>query len=159
MNRNTSRQNFLIVLLVVLITIAILTYRSISVETKDSIAQNSIKVSNNSTNSSTVIERQYRNGEYAAMGTYISPGGPEELEVNLTLEGDIVTEVQITKLATIPTSGFYQEKFGESFKQFVIGKNIENIKLDKIAGSSLTPIGFNEAIEKIKSQARNEFEN
>ena len=35
----------------------------------------------------------------------------------------------------------------------IAAKNINEVKLDKISGSSLTPQGFNNALEKIKQQA------
>jgi hypothetical protein len=36
----------------------------------------------------------------------------------------------------------------------VVGKNIDEVNLGKVSGSSLTPIGFNNAIEDIRSQAK-----
>jgi hypothetical protein len=36
----------------------------------------------------------------------------------------------------------------------VVGKRIDEVKLDRIAGSSGTPHGFNAALERIKEQAR-----
>jgi hypothetical protein len=35
-----------------------------------------------------------------------------------------------------------------------VGKNINDLKLTKIAGSSLTPMGFNDAVAKIKMKAK-----
>jgi hypothetical protein len=37
--------------------------------------------------------------------------------------------------------------------QVVVGKPIDEVRVSRLAGSSGTPDGFNEAIEKIKDQA------
>jgi len=36
----------------------------------------------------------------------------------------------------------------------VIGKNIADVQLSRVSGSSLTPEGFNNALATIKSQAQ-----
>jgi hypothetical protein len=46
-----------------------------------------------------------------------------------------------------------QTDFAANYKTQVIGKKIEGLELSKISGSSLTPKGFNDALEKIRSQA------
>ena len=39
-------------------------------------------------------------------------------------------------------------------KTLVVGKKITDVKLDKVSGSSLTPKGFNDALEQIKTLAK-----
>jgi hypothetical protein len=99
-------------------------------------------------------ESVYRNGIYSVVGEYISPGGRESIGVTLTLSNDVVTDSALTLNAERPISVAMQEDFNNNYKIFVIGKNIDEVELSKVSGSSLTPVGFNDAIEKIKSEAR-----
>lgn len=97
---------------------------------------------------------QYRNGTFFAAGNYLSPGGLEEVDVNLVLADDIITSAEVVAKATSPTSKFFQDDFVAHYQPFVAGKSIADLHLTKISGSSLTPQGFNDALEKIKTQAQ-----
>lgn len=97
---------------------------------------------------------EHSNGSFTKVGSYQSPGGTEEIEVTVTLQDDVVTDATVISRAENPNSKAYQSRFIRSYKQYVIGKNIDDIKLDTVGGSSLTPIGFNEALEKIKADAK-----
>lgn len=99
-------------------------------------------------------ETKFKDGIYDVVGEYTSPGGPETIDVKLTLKNNIVTDATVLSQATLEKSQRFQGLFIDNYKSLVIGKPIKDIKLDKVAGSSLTPIGFNAAIEKIKNQAR-----
>ena len=96
----------------------------------------------------------YKDGVYKAVGSYTSPGGPEEVGVNLTLKGGMIESIEVEKMATRPKSVVFQEEFASGYKPMVLGKNIDEVELTKVSGSSLTPKGFNDAIEKIKTQAK-----
>lgn len=96
----------------------------------------------------------YKDGTYTAVGTYISPGGDEEVGVTLTLKDNVITDATVEPKATRPNSVKFQGVFNENYKQFVVGKNINKVKLDKVSGSSLTPQGFMNALKQIKSQAK-----
>ena len=96
----------------------------------------------------------YKNGTYSATGSYGSPGGTENISVTLTLSNDIITSVSVTSGAYDRRSQGYQNVFIANYKQYVIGKNIASVNLGKISSSSLTPIGFNNALAQIKSQAK-----
>lgn len=100
------------------------------------------------------ISGQFKNGTYNAVGTYISPGGAERVNVTLTIFEDTITGAEVTAQATVPTSEFFQEDFIANYKTQVIGKSIAELQLTKVSGSSLTPKGFNDAVAKIKTQAR-----
>lgn len=104
--------------------------------------------------SSTTAKSPYKNGEYNAMGDYQSPGGAEQIDVTLTLEDGMVKEVEVVPQATRPISKTKQADFAANYKEFVVGKNIDEVLLTKVSGSSLTPKGFNDAIEKIKVEAK-----
>jgi len=93
----------------------------------------------------------YQNGTYEVAGEYISPGGPEQITVKLTLQEGLITAAEVEPQAKRPNSVKFQGIFADNYQELVIGKNIDELKLDKVAGSSLTPKGFNDALEKIKA--------
>lgn len=99
-------------------------------------------------------ESRYKNGTYSATGTYVSPAGQEEVEITLTLQGDIVTSAVFVGKATNPGSVKNQALFKAGFEQYVVGKPIDSINLTVVNGSSLTPKGFMDALMKIKAQAK-----
>jgi hypothetical protein len=95
----------------------------------------------------------YTDGDYEATGNYISPNGKEEVDVSVTLSGDVITAVTVTPEATNPTAIQYQTQFADGIAEVVVGKDIDEIDVSRVAGSSLTSGGFNEAIEAIKADA------
>ncbi|HEY5880015.1 MAG TPA: FMN-binding protein, partial [Nakamurella sp.] len=96
----------------------------------------------------------YTDGTYTATGTYTSPGGTEEVTVTLTIADDVITAATAEGGATRPPSSQYQGEFVDNFAALIIGKDIDEVSLDKVAGSSLTSGGFNAAVETIKSDAQ-----
>ncbi|GEM_PF-935077 len=96
----------------------------------------------------------YKNGTYSATGSYMSPGGYDQISVTLTLANDIITSVSVTPGAGDRTSQRYQDRFIAGYQPYVIGKNIADVNLDIVSGASLTPIGFNDALSQIKAQAK-----
>lgn len=91
---------------------------------------------------------------YEVDGNYTSPAGPESIGVKITLEDNIIKESEVTVRSQHPISKQKQEAFAANYKELVIGKNINDVKIDKVAGSSLTPKGFHDALEKIKAEAQ-----
>jgi uncharacterized protein with FMN-binding domain len=96
----------------------------------------------------------YADGTYSATGSYMSPGGYEQLGVSITLKNDIITSASVTNMAGDGRSQRYQNMFISGYQQYVVGKNIADVYLTKVSGSSLTPSGFNDALAQIKSQAK-----
>jgi uncharacterized protein with FMN-binding domain len=94
---------------------------------------------------------RYRDGEYEAKGWY--GGLPSNIDLALTLRAGRITDVQVTPNATDPTSLDYQERFADAVPAVVVGKRIDEVRVSRLAGSSGTPDGFNDAIEKIKAEA------
>ena len=95
----------------------------------------------------------YKNGTYTAQGTYDSPAGTERIGITVTLQNDVITAASAVNEANARQSVRYQNAFISGFQPLVIGKNIDQVSLDRVAGSSLTPAGFNDALDKIKTQA------
>lgn len=95
----------------------------------------------------------YKDGSYTETGSYQSPAGNDSVKVEVTLKSNIVTAVTVTGEATNPTAKEYQGDFISGIQSVVVGKKIDDLKVSKVAGSSLTSTGFNAAIEKIKSDA------
>lgn len=101
-----------------------------------------------------VVTYLYKDGEYTALGNYTSPGGAETVDVKLTLKDDVVTAVSLTPKATRPISIKMQNTVATNVGALVVGKKLDEVILDKVSGSSLTPKGFNDAIAKIKVSAK-----
>jgi uncharacterized protein with FMN-binding domain len=93
----------------------------------------------------------YEDGTYEARGTY--GGGPSYLDVTVDIDDGVITDVEIGTPATNPTSLDYQEAFAAAVPDEVIGKDLSEVRVGKLAGSSGTPDGFNDAIEQIREQA------
>ncbi|MBI3889860.1 hypothetical protein HY312_04825, partial [Candidatus Saccharibacteria bacterium] len=83
-----------------------------------------------------------------------TPGGQESIEVKLTLAGGVITDAAVTQNASGGEAEEYQSKFVASYKSEVVGKKVNEVSLSRVAGSSLTPLGFNTALETIKSDAQ-----
>jgi uncharacterized protein with FMN-binding domain len=96
----------------------------------------------------------YKDGTYTATGSYMSPGGEDQITVTLTLANDVITAVSVTPAAGDWTSQRYQSYFASGYKQYVVGQNIDNVNLTYVSGPSLTPAGFDDAISQIKAQAK-----
>jgi uncharacterized protein with FMN-binding domain len=98
-------------------------------------------------------QTKYRNGTYTAGGSYISPGGQEHLTVTITVTNDAVTASDLSQIANNRNSANFQSRFKQNYQPLVIGQPLDTIHLDQVSGSSLTSIGFNQALEAIKTQA------
>ncbi|MCX8008754.1 MAG: hypothetical protein N3A54_03545 [Patescibacteria group bacterium] len=97
---------------------------------------------------------KYKDGTYTATSSYMSPAGSKEIEVTVTIQNNVVTDTSFRGINPDPVSRRYQNEFSQNYKAFVVGKNIDEIVLGKVSGSSLTPKGFNDALEKIKNEAK-----
>jgi uncharacterized protein with FMN-binding domain len=93
----------------------------------------------------------YRDGEYSATGWYGSL--PSHHDVTLTILSDTVTAVEITTPAENDTSLGYQQRLAEALPEAVIGRNIDELDVDRLAGSSGSSEGFMDALAQIKAEA------
>jgi uncharacterized protein with FMN-binding domain len=96
----------------------------------------------------------YQDGTYSADGNYVSPNGTETVGVELTLASGTVTAVNITQHPSNPNTRKFQGEFAGGIASQIVGKNIDDLNVSKVAGSSLTSGGFNQALEKIKAEAK-----
>jgi hypothetical protein len=64
-----------------------------------------------------------------------------------------VTAVTVTPESTNPNGKKYQGEFADGIAAEVVGKSLNELKVSKVAGSSLTSGGFNDAVDKIKADA------
>jgi uncharacterized protein with FMN-binding domain len=96
----------------------------------------------------------YKDGTYTEKGRYASPGGGESIDVTVTITGNIITSASVTQNATSKDAKEYQDVFVSGYKSLVVGKDVDQVSLSRVAGSSLTSNGFNNALELIKADAR-----
>jgi len=108
--------------------------------------------SNTGTSSNADTSGAYKDGDYTASGSYRTPGGIESVDVSLTLAGNAITDVEVAGSGS-GDSARYQSMFREKIADIVVGKNIDEIDVSRVSGSSLTSTGFNEAIETIRQEA------
>jgi hypothetical protein len=92
-------------------------------------------------------------GTYQAGGGYQSPNGPETIEVSLTITNGVIEEVSVTPGATSSTSKRYQGDFAGGIAAEVVGKSLDEVDVTRVAGSSLTSGGFQEALATIRQDA------
>lgn len=95
----------------------------------------------------------YADGTYTAEGSYATPESVETISVTVTLEGDVITAVDVKGDPQRPESERYQGEFIGGIADVVVGEDIDEIEVSRVAGSSLTSGGFNDAIETIKGEA------
>ncbi len=98
--------------------------------------------------------RLYKDGTFRATGNYVAPGGKESVDITVDLKSDVVTNVSVGVQAKNPTSINWQNYFVKAVNTAVAGMKLDAIRVDTVSGSSLTQIGFMDALEKIKAQAK-----
>lgn len=98
-------------------------------------------------------EPTYADGTHTADGVYRTPETIETVTVTVTLAGDVVTAVEVTGDPQTRESEQYQGEFIGGIADVVVGQDIDDLQVSRVAGSSLTSGGFNEAIEAIKAEA------
>jgi len=95
----------------------------------------------------------YADGTYTGEGSYATPESVETITVTVTLVDDVITDVEVVGQPQKAESKQYQGQFVGGISDVVVGKDIDEISVSRVAGSSLTSGGFNQAIEQIKSEA------
>jgi uncharacterized protein with FMN-binding domain len=114
----------------------------------------SSSTTSSSDDSSDASASTYKDGAYEAETSYANPAGSSDLGVKVTLADNKITAVEVTPEATDGTSKGFQEMFASGISSEVVGKSLDDLKVDKVAGSSLTHLGFDKAIDEIKADAK-----
>lgn len=97
----------------------------------------------------------YKEGTYNATGSYQSPGGKEAIKISITINSDgTITKTDAESQAVSGDGEQFQKQFISGYKSKVVSKKINGIELNQVSGSSLTPEGFNDALQQIEQQAR-----
>jgi uncharacterized protein with FMN-binding domain len=104
---------------------------------------------------STVTSSTYTDGTYKATGSYAVPHGDDNsVTVTLTIKDDTITAVNTTNQYTDNESIEYVQDFDRGISGVVVGKKLDNARVGRVNGSSLTGNGFNEALSAIISKAQ-----
>ena len=96
----------------------------------------------------------YKDGTYSADGTYVSPGGQEEIAVTVTVKSNLITAVTVKSVMADTEAAEYQSRFASGISALAIGKSLATLSVSNVAGSSLTSQGFDAALATIRSNAR-----
>lgn len=96
----------------------------------------------------------FTDGTFTKTAGYQTPGGPETVTVKMQLRSGVVAAVAVTGSEGTPNAKHYVEAFAGGVGNQVVGKKIAGLKVGAIAGSSLTPSGFNAAVAKIAAAAK-----
>lgn len=95
----------------------------------------------------------YTDGTYTADGSYQTPETVESITVTLTIADGVVEDVEVTGDPQARETEQYQGQFIDGISDEVVGKSLDDLNVSRVAGSSLTSGGFNQAVESIKEQA------
>jgi uncharacterized protein with FMN-binding domain len=94
-----------------------------------------------------------KDGTYRGTGDYETPGGPESVDVTLTVRSGIVRAVQVTGSGTTPNAQHYEAAFASGISGVVVGKKLAGLTVGAVSGSSLTGQGFDAALDVIRREA------
>lgn len=91
---------------------------------------------------------------YRTDWSYITGSGKQnEVGFSLTLEGDIIRDVQVEVLTESEESIKYQKKFAKELPKFIVGKKLAEVAaLDRVAGASGTTKNFKDAVEQLQKE-------
>lgn len=123
-------------------------------QTQTQTKSSSVSSDNSSDNDEPEDDSVYEDGTYQETGAYTNPAGPETIGVTLTIKDDVVTGVGIRKDGINETTKKFQTLFVDGISALVVGKGLDEIgTFSSVNGSSLTPKGFQDALEAIKVEA------
>lgn len=77
----------------------------------------------------------------------------ESISATLTLADGVVTDVEVQGNPAARESRQYQGQFISGVDEVVDGVPLDDLNVTRVAGSSLTSGGFNQAVASIKEQA------
>lgn len=88
-------------------------------------------------------------GTYRGSGSYETPGGPQQIDVTVVLRDGVVTDLQVDPAARNTTSRRFQERFASEVVPRVVGRPLDEVDVDRLAGSSSTGAGFMAALDQV----------
>ena len=100
-----------------------------------------------------VIDHRYADGTYVAEGAYTAPSGLAAITVSITVSDDAVSWVHVAPGTFVGDPFAFQDQFAKAVPDLVLGKDLDEVSVSRVAGSSLTSEAFNLAIDKIKTEA------
>jgi hypothetical protein len=167
-NEGTNNKAKFITALVVIAAIAIIylfsalrTHKADAISSASETPLTSTKASNpapapaSSDSTSAAPAATYKAGTYSASGSYRTPQTNESINVSLSIAADgMVTDSSVQQTPASRESRLYQADFKDNYRQYVVGKKLADINIGRVSGSSLTSIGFKEALNQIESQAK-----
>lgn len=149
-----SKKQKMIASLVVLVLVTIMVLGIKAFTPKSPQANGAATIAPSAASTTATSNQAYKDGTYQAVGSYVSPAGSESLQVSVTLKNNVVAATTATSEANGPTAQEFQDEFIQGYQIFVVGKNVNDIRLSHVSGSSLTSQGFNDALTQIKDQAK-----
>lgn len=103
---------------------------------------------------STASTSAYKDGSYAFTSQYFVPHGSEAIQVDVTLQSGVISDVSVQNSENDFDSARYQEDFASVYKSYVVGKKLSGLQLSIIAGASDTTQAFINALSHIAAQAQ-----
>ena len=160
---NVGKVHPAIAALIVIVLVGIVASVAITVKNNQDAAQGDVQTTQNSQQSSSSQNESptestdtstYEDGTYSATGSYISPGGVESIDLTMTIENGVITATELGQNASDGDAQQYQAAFASGYAELIVGKDVNEVSLSRVAGSSLTSNGFNDALDQIKDDAR-----
>ena len=99
------------------------------------------------------VDHRYTDGTYVAEGGYTAPSGPAAITVSITIADDAVSWVHVAPGTFVGDPFAFQDQFAKAVPDLILGKDLDELSVSRVAGSSLTSQAFNLAIDKIKTEA------
>lgn len=98
-------------------------------------------------------DHSYTDGTYVAEGSYTAPSGLAVITVSIKVADDVVSWVHVAPGTFVGDPFTFQDTFAKAVPDLVLGKDLDEVSVSRVAGSSLTSQAFNQAVDKIKSEA------
>lgn len=96
----------------------------------------------------------FKDGSYTVEDAYfVMVGLLEPMRTTVTLDDGIIVDASVAFETQDIHSEYYQRDFSAVYKSEVIGTSITDVPFPRIGGASLTTGGFNDALQKVMSQA------
>jgi uncharacterized protein with FMN-binding domain len=99
------------------------------------------------------VDHRYVDGTYVADAGYTAPSGLAAITVSVTVVDNAVSWVHVAPGTFVGDPFTFQDQFAKAVPDLVVGLDLDEVSVSRVAGSSLTSEAFNQAIDKIKTEA------